>query len=36
MDLEGEAGECILGIKSSMLTEAEGRESPRHAWGVAN
>lgn len=33
MDLEGEDS---LGIKNSMYTEAERRESTRHAWGMAN
>lgn len=36
IDLEGEAGEDILGIKNSMQTEVEWHETSRHAWGVAN
>lgn len=36
IDLEGEAGEAILGTKNSRHTEAGWHGSTRHAWGVAH
>lgn len=36
IDLEGKAGEDILGIRNNMHTEVEWHKTTRHAWGMAN